>query len=92
MRIAREIGKFDSDEVLKVHAAVAREVNKTWNELMSLKTGAYREEWNSRDVGGTRFTERVFVTMIAQAQATQEAEVEAEIKFHSRPEVASTPV
>ena len=59
---------------------------------MSLKTGASREEWDSRDVGGTRFTERVFVTMIAQAQATQEAEVEAEIKFHSSPKVASTPV
>ena len=30
--------------------------------------------------------------MIAQAQAKQAAEIEAEIKFHSRPEEASTPV
>ena len=41
---------------------------------------------------GVKFTERVFTNMIEQAKAEQAAEIEAEIRFHSRPEIASAPV
>ena len=92
VRIARKVGKIDVDAVVKAYAAVTRDVDRTWNDIMTLKAGGELDQWDRSSAGGNQFTERMFTAMIAHAKAEQADELEAEIRFHSSPEVASMPV
>lgn len=56
VRIAREVGKFNLDEVVKANAAVTREVRKARDDPMSMKAGVLLEKWDGSATDGVQFT------------------------------------